>query len=173
MTGNRQPPNGRTMVAIGLAALVSSGCSSMPSFAPKSPFGSSSTVDQTFVGAAQTWDFDKNGAVTCDEWKNYATTSLRESDSDGNGSLDAAEFGKMAQTDRLFEVANLSYYDGSGDGRVTVEELTGKQNVAFKMLDKNSDCQIDRNETVQIVQRDKPKAADVPQDTTRRGGGGY
>ncbi len=173
MTGNRQQPHGANFAAIALIAVVSVGCSSMPSFTPKSPFGSSSTVDQTFVGAAQTWDFDKNGAVTCDEWKNYATMSLRESDSDGNGSLDAAEFGKMAQTDRLFEVADLPYYDGSGDGRVTVEEMTGKQNVAFKMLDKNGDCQIDRNETVQVLQRDKPKAADVPQETTRRSGGGY
>lgn len=168
MTGDGRRQNGRIIGAIGLVAVVCGGCSSMPSFGGKSPFGSSSTVDQTFIGAAQTWDFDKNGSVTCDEWKSYATTSMREADGDGNGSLDEAEFGKMAQTDRLFEIADLKYYDGSGDGRVTADEMTGKPNAAFKLLDKNGDCQIDRNETVQVVQRDKPKATEPAQDSSSR-----
>jgi Ca2+-binding EF-hand superfamily protein len=121
------------------------------------PFGGASDFDRTFIGAAQTWDLDKNGVVTCDEWKRYAATSFREADVNGDGMLDASEFAALARSDRLFEVANMSYYDANSDGRVSADELIGKPNLAFKLLDKNQDCQIDRNESVQIYNVDKPK----------------
>jgi EF hand len=156
-----------------LAALLAAGCSA------STPFSSSNDFDRTFIGAAQTWDLDKNSVVSCDEWKQYATTSLRESDGNGDGALDSAEFAVMAKSDRLFATADSKYYDGNSDGRVTAEELTGKQNRAFNLLDKNGDCQIDRNETVQVVQVDKKKDAgkapsdqDVDRATGRSGGGG-
>jgi Ca2+-binding EF-hand superfamily protein len=138
------------------------GCSSMPSLTGGSPFGSTSSIDRTFIGAAQTWDFDKDGTVTCDEWKNYVTTLLRESDGNGDGALEAAEFQQMAKTDQLFSVADLTYFDVNGDGKVTIEELSGKQNAAFKQLDKNGDCRIDRNESVRVLQVDAPKASAAP-----------
>jgi hypothetical protein len=133
------------------------------------PFGSASDFDRTFIGAAQTWDLDKNGSVSCDEWKKYALTEFKEADGNGDGALDAQEFERMAKSDRLFEVANLAYYDMNGDGRVSTDEITSKPNLAFKLLDKNGDCQIDRNETVQIVGSEKPKekAKDVDQTIPR------
>lgn len=127
-----------------------------------SPFGSTSSIDRTFIGAAQTWDFDKDGTVTCDEWKNYVGTLLRESDGNGDGALESAEFTQMAKTDHLFTVADSGYFDANGDGKVTIEELTGKQNAAFKMLDKNADCRIDRNESVRVLPVDAPKASGAP-----------
>jgi len=148
------------------AGFALAGCSSMPSLTGgKSPFSSTSTVDRTFISAAQTWDFDKDGAVTCDEWKTYVTSLLRESDGNGDGSLDAAEFQKMAKTDRLFEIADIGYFDANGDARVSAEELTGKQNAAFRLLDKNGDCRIDRNESVQVLQVDAPKASSTAPNT--------
>ncbi len=164
------------------AALGVCGCSSAPSISSiGSPFGSSSSIDRTFVSAAQTWDFDKNGSVTCDEWKNYLASLVRESDGNGDGALEDAEFEKMAKTDRLFTVADRSYYDASGDGKVTLDEMTGKQNAAFKQLDKNNDCQIDRNETVRVLQVEGPKPSTAPNTDQRApggaggggGGGGY
>lgn len=160
------------LIAAGTLSIAAAGCSSMPSLTGGgSPFGSKNVVDRTFIGAAQTWDFDKNGSVTCDEWKNYAMSLMKESDGDGNGSLDAAEFQTMAKTDRLFEVADTGYFDGNGDGRVTAEELTGKQNTAFKLLDKNGDCQIDRNESVQVLQVDAPKSSGQAPNTDQQGPG--
>ncbi|MDX2307861.1 MAG: histidine kinase [Hyphomicrobium sp.] len=157
-----RPLIGRTAGAAAALAMALGGCSSapslssltgaIPSFSP-----SSSVLDRTFMGAAQTWDIDKSGSVTCDEWKTYAAGLMRESDGNGDGMLDGSEFATMARTDRLFEVADVAYFDANGDGKVTPEELTGKQNHAFKLLDKNADCQIDRNETVTFIQRDKPK----------------
>ena len=163
-------------LTISLVAALS-GCSSMPSLTGGgNPFSSSSGVDRTFIGAAQTWDFDKDGAVTCEEWKNYVTTLHRESDGDGDGTLVDAEFEKMAKTDQLFSVADRSYYDANGDSKVTVEEMTGKQNTAFKQLDKNGDCRIDRNESVRILQVDAPKGGTAPSTDQKgpgRQGGGY
>jgi EF hand len=163
-----------TGLLLGLAALLTAGCSA------STPFSSSNDFDRTFIGAAQTWDLDKNSVVSCDEWKQYASTSLREADANGDGALAPDEFEVMAKSDRLFSVADAKYYDTNSDGRVSVEELTGKQNRAFNLLDKNGDCQIDRNETVQVVQAVKkkddgtkaPSDADVDRATGRGGGGG-
>jgi uncharacterized protein YceK len=147
---------GRWLVAASTAVLA--GCSSMPSLTGSS----ASSMDRTFISAAQTWDFDKDGSVTCDEWKNYVATLVRESDGNGDGALDAEEFKKLAKTDQLFSVADLAYYDANGDGRVTIEEMAAKPNAAFKLLDKNGDCRIDRNESVRVLQVDAPKASSAP-----------
>lgn len=134
-----------------VACVAAAGCSSA------SPFSSSNDFDRTFIGAAQTWDLDKNSVVSCDEWKQYATTSLREADGNGDGALSPDEYEVMAKGDRLFSVADIKYYDANSDGRVSADELTGKQNRAFNLLDKNGDCQIDRNETAQVTQVEKKK----------------
>ena len=146
-------------------AVVAGGCSSS-----SSPFSNSSDFDRTFIAAAQTWDLNKDGAVTCNEWIEYITQAHREADANGDGALDAEEWQKLARSDRLFEVANLKYYDANGDGRVTVEEMTGTHNVAFKLLDRNQDCQIDRTETVQVHGVDKVKPKEQDQTLPRPGG---
>lgn len=165
--------SGRVVRALMLVAagLCLSACGGANPFGKSSPFSQSSDVDRLFIGAAQTWDFDKNGAVTCDEWKQYAAESFRAADGNGDSALDAQEFPKMAVSDRLFQEANHGYYDANSDGKVSVDELTGKQNAAFRLLDKNGDCQIDRNETVTVLQSNapKPKAAETP-DGPPRGG---
>lgn len=156
------------MVASSLAlasVLVAGGCST----GGGNPFAKSNDFDRTFISAAQTWDLDKNGTVTCDEWTQYISASFREADSNGDGALDAEEWKTLVKGDRLFEIANLSYYDANGDGRVTLDEMTGKPNVAFKLLDRNQDCQIDRTEAVQVRGVDTQKAKDGAPDTTGRG----
>lgn len=137
------------------SAVAAGGCAS-----GGNPFAKTNDFDRTFIGAAQTWDLDKNGTVTCEEWTQYITTSFREADANGDGFLDAQEYQTLVKSDRLFEIANIAYYDANGDGRVTLEEMTGKPNVAFKLLDRNQDCQIDRTETVQVHGIDKVKPKD-------------
>lgn len=153
-------PHGWAIAVAALASAALAGCgggASLNPFTTGSAFSSANTVDRTFIGASQTWDLDKNGLVTCDEWKNYASTSFREADGNGDGALADDEFQAMAKNDRLFDIADLKYYDNNGDGRVAADELTGKPNRAFALLDKNGDCQIARDESVQTVQLDKKK----------------
>lgn len=143
------------------AAVCVAGCSSLPfGGGNKSPFSSASNFDVTFISAAQTWDLDKNGTVTCEEWKQYAGSALKQADGDGDGSLTAEEFTVMAKTDRLFEMADLKYYDANSDGRVGSDELVGKPNHGFKLLDRNQDCQIARDESVQVQSTIRPKEKD-------------
>lgn len=144
------------MAVVGLSLTVA-GCGGSN---PLDSFKSGpSTFDITFISAAETWDLDKNGIVTCDEWKQYASTSLQGADGDADGALTTAEFNTMSQTDKLFDVATHKYYDRNSDGKVTAEELTTHSNRAFELLDKNKDCKIERGEKVQVRynQKSKPK----------------
>jgi Ca2+-binding EF-hand superfamily protein len=157
----------RTMTCLVFSTgLLAGGCSS------SAPFSKANDFDRMFISAAQTWDLDKNGSVSCDEWVQYVQQAFRENDVNADGALDQDEYGKLVRSDRLFEAANIAYYDTNSDGRASVEEMTGKQNVAFKLLDRNSDCQIDRTESVQVHGIDKGPAKSAAPDTTQTGTGG-
>jgi hypothetical protein len=134
------------------------------------PFGGASETDVTFVSAANTWDLNKDNVVTCDEWKAYVTQLLRESDGNGDSALTADEFQKVAKTDRLFDVAGFKYFDQNGDGKITLEEFSGKPNPAFRLLDKNNDCKIESGEFVQRRAIEK-KDVSVPTEMPRGGPG--
>ena len=156
-----------------LPVLAAGGCSSIGG-GGGNPFGSTNDFDRTFISAAQTWDLNKDGDVTCDEWIQYLGIMFREHDANGDGFLDAEEYAAMARSDRLFEVAKLPYYDANKDGKVTLQEMTGTHNVAFKLLDRNQDCRIDRTETVQVhdAVQPKPKEVDQSMPRTSPGSGG-
>jgi Ca2+-binding EF-hand superfamily protein len=147
-----------------LATLLLSACSTV-----SNPFANSNDDDRTFISAAQTWDLNKDGTVTCDEWKQYVMTAVREADANGDGALDSTEWQALVKGDRLFSVATLSYYDSNGDGKATADEIANKPNRAFALLDKNGDCKIDRNETVQTYNVDKPKAKEQDQSIPKVG----
>jgi hypothetical protein len=135
-----------------LALVGVSGCAS-----DNSPLGSASVADREFAVAAITWDLNKDGDVTCDEWKQYATGLFRSADASRDGVLSQDEFAAMARQDRLFDSGNLKFFDVNGDGRVTLEELTGRPNPAFALLDRNKDCVIGRDERVnQRAPREEP-----------------
>lgn len=153
------------LLLLHLAGFGMSGCSST------SPFKSASNVEVTFLSASQTWDIDKNGTITCDEWKQYAGSELRNADGDGDGALNATEWTQLARTDRLFETADLAFFDSSGDGKVTAEEIAAKPNPAFKMLDKNSDCQIGYDEKATVYSNVKAKDKGSPSGASPGGQG--
>lgn len=164
----------RTLACLALLPNAVAGCSSSSS----NPFNNTSDFDRQFIAAAQTWDLNKDGAVSCEEWAEYIRGAVRDADTNGDGALDAGEWQKLVGSDRLFETANLAYYDGNGDGRVTADEMIAKPNLAFKLLDRNNDCQIDRNESVQVRSREGGKSSGSAPDTTSQGpqgrsGGGY
>lgn len=121
-------------------------------FSGGSMLSKSTSSDLLFVSAAATWDLDKNNAVTCDEWKRYVSELFSDSDADKDGALTIEEYKSVIRADRLFETANLAYFDANNDGKVALQEMTEKPNPAFQILDKNNDCQIGANEMVQTRQ---------------------
>jgi EF-hand domain pair len=112
----------------------------------KSPLATASTVDREFAAAAVTWDLNRDGNVTCDEWKQYASDLFRAADANQDGVLTREEFAHLARQDRMFEVAGFGYFDADGDGQITLSEMVDKPNPAFALLDTNQDCIISPEE---------------------------
>ncbi len=113
-------------------ALLGSGCSTAP--------GLSDSVEGSFIRAAQTWDLNHDGKVTCEEWRSYAASLFKEVDANRDGKLTPDEFAKLAKIDRLFEVANFEYYDVNHQGYLTQAEFVDRPNPAFAVLDKDKTC---------------------------------
>ena len=154
-----------TVAAVPALCLMLAGCAA-------GTLGSSvSELDLTFVQAASTWDLDRDGTVTCDEWKKYAGQLAREADANGDGALNPEEFRRMSATDRLFELAGFKYFDANGDGSITFAELTEKQNPAFTHLDKNRDCRLTPDERPTPLTGPTGGAAKAAPDMGRGGGG--
>ncbi len=104
--------------------------------------GLSTTVDGAFIRAAQTWDLNRDGIVTCEEWRGYARQMFKEVDVNRDGKLTPQEFAKLPAKDRLFDSANFKYFDVNGDGVVTESEFVDRPNPAFTTLDKQGKCQL-------------------------------
>ena len=105
-----------------------------------------SPPERAFIDAAPTWDLDKDGVVTCEEWKQYAADLFRQADADHDGQLTREEFAGVAEQDRLFVTADFSYFDANADDRVSLAELADKPNPAFVLLDKDNDCRLTNDE---------------------------
>jgi hypothetical protein len=105
------------------SALLGAGC------AGTSP--GPSDIEGTFIRAAQTWDLNHDGKITCEEWRTYAASLFKEADSDRDGKLTREEFAKLPRIDRLFEVANFDYYDVNKQGYVTQADFLDRPNPAF------------------------------------------
>jgi Ca2+-binding EF-hand superfamily protein len=125
-------------LAVLLVVAVVAGCGT----GGGSPFASATAIDREFLAAVITWDLNRDGDVTCEEWKAYVADLFREADANRDGVLTREEFAVMARRDRLFETAGFSYFDGNGDGRLTLAEIADKPNPTFTLLDTNGDCRI-------------------------------
>lgn len=103
-------------------------------------------IDRAFLVSIVSWDMNRDGSVTCDEWKTYARSAFTEADTNRDGKLTAAEFEKLVKTDRLFFYANVAYFDSNRDGFVDAKELIDRPNPAFSYLDSDKDCVLSSEE---------------------------
>ncbi len=129
--------------AFAFAALLSlSACSSSPMSAIGSITGSKSVseTDRVFLMAAGSWDRNRDNSVTCDEWKAYAAELFNGADANRDDAVDASEWGRIVSVDRMFETANLKYFDANGDGKASRAEFIDKQNPAFRLMDTSNTC---------------------------------
>ncbi len=110
------------------------------------PLSKISATERIFIEAATTWDLDRDGAVSCDEWKRYAGVLARDADANRDGNLTRDEYQKLAGVDRLFQVAGFEHFDADKNGLVSLQELTEKPNPAFVLMDKNQDCRLTTDE---------------------------
>ena len=142
------------------------------------PFTSSGLgdVDKAFLAAAPSWDMDRDGTVTCQDWTNYLTSLFQAADKNRDGVLTADEYKTIAATDRMFETVGFSWWDSKKQGRLTLADMTGRPNPAFVLVDKNKDCVLDRMEVLAAESAsDRPRANYAPPPDpqggdTRKGG---
>lgn len=130
-------------------------------------------VDRVFLSAAGNWDRNRDGMVTCEEWKAYAGELFDAADANHDGVLDAGEYAKVVSTDRMFETVDIKYYDANGDGKVARSEFVDKPNRAFALLDKNNECKLTasqvagaRAHTEQIFDTKKAESGDPREKNT-------
>jgi Ca2+-binding EF-hand superfamily protein len=123
----------------------------------KSTFASASPIERDFVAAVPTWDLNKDGDVTCDEWRQYVAGLFREADLNHDGVLTREEFAIMGKRDRLFETVGFDYFDTNGAGRLTVADIADRRNPAFTLLDSNNDCVLTPEERRQPGGKAGPK----------------
>ncbi|MGL4394931.1 MAG: histidine kinase [Hyphomicrobium sp.] len=160
-----------------VAAAFVGGCSgaSLPSIGSINPFSSSNSIadsDRVFLMAAGSWDRNRDNTVTCDEWKAYANELFTGADGDQSDALDATEWSRMVAIDRLFETADMSFFDANKDGKVARSELTEKKNPAFRLLDTSNTCSLNATQIAgarsktQYDVSGKPKESGDPRDAT-------
>jgi Ca2+-binding EF-hand superfamily protein len=161
-----RPRGGGAGLALLVAGIVLAACAT----GGQSPLGSATPLEREFAAAAGTWDLNRDGEVTCDEWKQYMTGLFREADASRDGILTREEFAALARRDRLFETVGLSYFDANADGRLSLAEMAEKSNPAFTLLDRNGDCVISSDERVQSpsVGRGEGKSPGAAPPTGRR-----
>ncbi len=97
-------------------------------------------TDRVFLMAAGSWDRNRDNTVTCDEWKSYATELFNGADVNRDDALDATEWPRVVKVDRMFDTANLDYFDASNDGKVTRAEFVDRPNPAFTLMDTGKTC---------------------------------
>ena len=156
-----------------LLLLALAGCSSSSSLGE---------VDRVFLSAAGSWDTNRDGIVTCDEWKAYAGELFGGADANGDGAVDRTEYATIVNTDRMFQTVEFRYYDANGDGKLDRAEFVDRPNRAFVLLDKSNQCQLSasqvagaRANTEKVFDTKKPESGDPREKTgpTPGGGGGY
>jgi len=99
-------------------------------------------IDKAYLVSIMSWDLDRDGTVTCNEWKAYARQVFTAADANRDGKLTPVEFGSLVKGDGLFHYANFAYFDANRDGVVDVGEFVDKPNPAFAHLDTDRSCQL-------------------------------
>ena len=147
-----------------LLLLAVAGCSSGSSLGD---------VDTVFLSAAGSWDTNRDGVVTCEEWKQYATELYNGADGNGDGVVDRTEYVKIINTDRMFQTVEFGYYDADKDGKLTRAEFVERPNRAFVLLDKNNECKLiasqvagARARTEKVYDTKKPESGDPREKNT-------
>jgi hypothetical protein len=130
-------------------------------------------VDTVFLSAAGSWDTNRDGYVTCEEWKQYAAELYNGADGNGDGVVDRTEYVKIINTDRMFQTVEFNYYDADKDGKLTRTEFVDKPNRAFVLLDRNNECRLAasqvagaRARTEKVFDTKKPESGDPREKNT-------
>lgn len=103
-------------------------------------------AEKDAANAMAKWDLNRDGVFTCDELKQYTSQIFRTADRNNDGFVSAEEFVAIRQADPSLATADLVYFDGNNDGRLSQKEFVDKPNPFFARYDTNGDCRVTSEE---------------------------
>jgi Ca2+-binding EF-hand superfamily protein len=181
-------PTARLILCL-TAAAMAAGCSASNAGGGSSvatPSGQKiSELDKSFLRGISSYDLNRDGVITCDEWRTSAASAFIKANKSGSGVMTEEEFRNLAATDRTFLVATSKYYDANGDGKVDKKEFIERPNAAFAIADQDKDCRLTDVERLTArnlfaptaeIKRPNIVGTEAPSSGTspgRGGGGGY
>lgn len=148
---------GQIVISLAIVGLAAGACSSLPSLS-----GGPSETDRIFLVAAGNWDRNKDGVVSCDEWKAYATELMDGADPGRKGHMTSEDWLKVTAIDKMFETVDFKYYDKNSDGKVDRGEFVERPNRAFEMADRDKNCQLTGVELTGARQAGQPAVKITP-----------
>lgn len=96
------------------------------------------SVSALAVAAGSPADYNGDGRISQEEFRNQAARAAFAADKNNDGSIDDSEV-KLSDEQR-------KAMDGNGDGKISVEEFQSGQMAGFTQLDKNGDGFLDAGE---------------------------
>ena len=111
-----------------------------------------------------TWDANRDGIYTCDEWKAFADRTFTLADRNRDGKLDKSEFATVQKADAALADADFGYFDENQDGKITRKEFVDKPSAFIMRFDRNSDCRVTGDE---LRAATAPKGAQGPAERPR------
>ncbi|WP_050031543.1 hypothetical protein [Bradyrhizobium sp. LTSP857] len=111
-----------------------------------------------------TWDANRDGIFTCDEWKGFADRIFTLADRNRDGKLDTTEFVTVQKADAALADADFGYFDENQDGKITRREFVDKPSAFIMRFDRNGDCRVTGDE---IRATTAPKGPQGPAERPR------
>lgn len=111
-----------------------------------------------------TWDANRDGVFTCDEWEGFAGRIFTLADRNRDGKLDKAEFATVQKADAALADADFGYFDENQDGKIARKEFVDKPSAFIMRFDRNNDCRVTGDE---IRATTAPKGPQGPAERPR------
>jgi hypothetical protein len=158
---------GAAMMALGIATTAAGAQDQRGSM------GVTSNQGDIVVSTARIWGGNKDGAYTCDEWKQYLARMYNLADSKHAGFITAADFARVKRASPVFAHADFDYFDTSGKGKISRKDFIAQPSPFFTRFDPKSSCRVTEADIQKVLAAEKqPKATEGGRGGGGRGGGG-
>ena len=115
---------------------------------PQGPAMDPARMEEMVRLYTERWDYNNDGAATCDDINVARSRLFRLLDEDKDGQLTSGEYRHAKFEDKSFLFFDFLRIDTNGDGAVSVDELVAVPNSQFMAADKDHDCRISPNEAM-------------------------
>lgn len=158
--------------AFASGVLIALGLSTTLAPAQEQRSGATSGQGDIVLSTARVWGGNRDGAYTCDEWKQYLSRMYNLADSKHVGFITAADFARVKRASPVFANADFDFFDTSGKGRISRKDFIAQPSPFFTRFDPKASCRVTEADIQKVLAAEKQtKAPDAGRGGGRRGGG--